>query len=89
MLGHRQVTKVNIIAHHACGLTKGGRECMEDIHSWFEPLSESFIAVLRFIQFFGFRFKYGEDVFGGSAAVYFCSEWVASQVFPGLLLILL
>ena len=57
---------------------------MEDIHSWFEPLSESFIAVLRFIQFFGFRFKYGEDVFGGSAAVYFCSEGVASQVFPGL-----
>ena len=89
MLGHRQVTKVNSIADHAYGWTKGGRECVEDIHSWFEPLDEPLIAFLRLIEVSGFRFKYREDVFGRSAAVYFRSEWVGSQVLPGLLLILL
>ena len=81
MLGHRQVTGVNAIAHHAYDRTKGGRECIEDIDSWFEPLSESLIAFLRLIQISTFRFKYGEDGFGRSAAVYFNSEWVV-RAFP-------
>ena len=89
MLGRRQVARVNSKADHAYGRAKDGTEFMEDIHSWIEPLCESLIAFLRLIQVSGFRFKYDEDVFGRSAAVYLISEWVRSQVFPGLLLILL
>ena len=86
---HRHVASTETPAHRAYALAKGSRERVENIHSWIEPLSESLIAALRFIQLSGFRFKYGEDGFGRSAALYFRSEWVGSQVFPGLLLILL
>jgi hypothetical protein len=89
MSGHRQVTKVVAVAHHTHARAKGGGESVEDIHSWIEPFCESFIAALRLVQFSGFRFKYGEDGFGGNAAVYFSSEGVGSQLFPSLLLILL
>ena len=72
----RRVQKVVAVvtAHHAYALAKGSRKCVENIHSWIEPLSESPIAALRLIRCYGFRFKYGEDGLGRSAVVYFSGE---------------
>ena len=84
---YRGVTSLVAVAHRANAFAKGGRERVEDIHSWVEPLCESFIVGPRLIQFFGFPFKYGEDGFRRSAAIYFSSEWVGREVFSGLLLI--
>ena len=88
MSGHRTVMRLVAVAHRAKAFAKGGRERVEYIHSWIEPLCESLVAALRLIQFSGFPFKYGEDGFGRSTAVYFSREWVGCEVFSGLLLIL-
>ena len=77
------------VVHQACDLAKRGRECAENIHGWIEPLGESLVVALTFIQFIGYLLKYGEDSFGRRiAAIYLSSEWVGSQVFTGLLPIL-
>jgi hypothetical protein len=88
LLGHRRVTLLVTVAHHTYALAKGGRKSVQDSHSWIEPFCKSLIVTLRLTQFSGFRFKYGEDDFDRSAAIYFSSEWVCGQVFSGLLLIL-
>ena len=88
MLWHRRVTRVVAVTHQANALAKGGRERVEDIHGWIEPLSESLIAALGLVQFIGFHFKYGEDGLRRGAGIDLGSEWVGSQVFSGLPLIL-
>ena len=89
MSGPGQVTtQIVAVAHQARALAKSGRERGEDIHGWTEPLSESLIAALRLIEFVSFPLKYGEDGFGRIAAFDLSSDWVGSQVFAGLLLIL-
>jgi hypothetical protein len=89
-LGRGQVTRLVAEAHQNSALENYGRERAEDIQGWIEPLSESLIRVAapRSIRFVDFPFKYGEDGFRRVAACYLNSEWVGSQVFAGLVLIL-
>ena len=75
--------------HGADALSKGGRESVEDIHSWGKPLCESLVAALRLIEFVGFPFEYGEDSFRRIAAFYLLCEGVGSEFLSGLLLVFL
>jgi len=67
-------------------------ERVEDIHSWVKPFGQSLIAAPRLIQLIGLPLQYGEDSswdsFGIITAFNLSSGWVGSQVFAGLLLIL-
>ena len=39
----------------------GGRERVEDVHSWAQPLCQSLIATARFVEFSNFILKYSKD----------------------------
>jgi len=82
------VKRLVAVAHQASALAKCGRERVEDVHGWIEPLCESLVAAPRLIQFIGFPFKSGEDSLRRIAAFDLSSEWVGSKVFAGLLLVL-
>jgi hypothetical protein len=71
--------------HRTDTLPKGSRECVENIHSWTEPFSESLVGSL--IQFVGFSLKYGKDGVRRLATVYLSSEWMGGKVFASLLFI--
>ena len=74
--------------HRANASAKGGRECVEDIHGWREPLGESFIVALRSIKIVGLALEHGEDRGRRITAVYLLRERVSNKVFLGLLLVL-
>ena len=79
----------HVETHRANALTKGGRENVEDVHGWREPLCESFVAALRLIEFVGFPLKYGEDSIRMVTALDLFRERVGPKFLPGLLLVLL
>ena len=76
------------MTHRSNALTKGGRESVEDIHSWREPLGESLIAASSLIEVVGLPFKYGEDSTRRNTAFNLLCEWVGRNILPGLPLVL-
>ena len=88
MLGHRLVTKKYSSTHHPNASYKGGRECVDNVHSWREPFRESLIIVRRLIEFVGFPSKHGEDRFRGITDCYLFRERVGNEFFSGLSFVL-
>ena len=74
--------------HGANAFAEGGRESVEYIDGWCEPLGESFIAALRLIEFVGFPLERSENSFRRITGFYLLCKRVGSKILSGLPLVL-
>ena len=65
----------------------GGRKRAEDIHGWAQPLGQSFITTVRFVEFSNLILKDGEDGGSGIAVLQLGGKRMGEKVLLGLLLI--
>ena len=65
----------------------GGRKRAEDVHSWAQPLRQSLVAAVRFVEFSNLILKNCE--YGGSrvAVLQLGGKRMGEEVFLGLLLV--
>ena len=64
-----------------------GRKRVEDVHGWAQPLSQSLIATVRFVEFSNLILKDGEDGNSRVAVVQPGGKRMSEKVFLGLLLV--
>ena len=64
-----------------------GRERAEDVHGWAQPLGQSLIATVRFVEFSNLILKDGDDGGSGVAVLQLGSKRMCEQVVLGLLLV--
>ena len=64
-----------------------GRKRVEDVHGWAQPLGQSLIATVRFVEFSNLILKDGEDGAGGVAFLQLLGKWMGEKVVLGLLLV--
>ena len=64
-----------------------GRKRVEDVHGWAQPLGQSLIATVRFVEFSNLILKDGEDGNSRVAVVQPGGKRMSEKVFLGLLLV--
>ena len=64
-----------------------GRKRVEDVHGWAQPLGQSLIATVRFVEFTNLILKDGEDGNSRVAVVQPGGKRMNEKVFLGLLLV--
>ena len=73
--------------HQTDATGKSGRKCVEDVHSWAQPLGQSLIAAVRFVKFSNLILKDGKDSVGRVAIFQPGGERMCYKVFLRLLLV--
>ena len=66
---------------------KGGRKRVENVHGWAQPLGQSLIAGLRFVEFSDLILKDGEDGVSRVAILQLGGKRMGEKVLLGLLLV--
>ena len=64
-----------------------GRKRVEDVHGWAQPLGQSLIATVRFVEFSNLILKDGDDGGSGVAILQLRGKWMSEKVVLGLLLV--
>ena len=64
-----------------------GRKRVEDVHGWAQPLGQSLIGTVRFVEFSNLILKDGEDGNSRVAVVQPGGKRMSEKVFLGLLLV--
>ena len=64
-----------------------GRKRVEDVHSWAQPLRQSLITTVRFVEFSNLILKDGGDGGSGVAILQLRGKWMSEKVVLGLLLV--
>ena len=64
-----------------------GRKRVEDVHGWAQPLGQSLIATVRFVEFSNSILKDGEDGGNGVAVLQLLGKRMCEKVVLGLLLV--
>ena len=64
-----------------------GRKCVEDIYGWAQPLGQSLITTVRFVEFSNLILKDGEDGGSGIAVLQLGGKRMGEKVLLGLLLV--
>jgi hypothetical protein len=64
-----------------------GRKRVEDVHGWAQPLGQSLVATVRFVEFSNFILKDGEDGGSGVAVLQLLGKRMGEKVVLSLLLV--
>ena len=64
-----------------------GRKRVEDVHGWAQPLGQSLISAMRFVEFSNLILKDGDDGGSGVAVLQLGGKRMCEKVLLGLLLV--
>ena len=73
--------------YQADATRNSGRKRAEDVHGWAQPLGQSFITTVRFVEFSNLILKDGEDGGSGIAVLQLGGKRMGEKVLLGLLLV--